>query len=439
MDLTVEQACPQCGGSLTLRTSDHVLACPFCGVKSFLQSAGSFRYVLPDKMNVVERDRLLYAPYIRFKGNVFAVTGNEIRHKVIDTTQLGFELPGLPPSLGVRPQAMKLQRLTEETGGRYLRLSLKARVILERAVNLSSLRTSKRKQQILYRDDGTVKINTSWQMDNGGRDNFIHRAFIGESISFIYLPMLIDDKTMRDAITKRVLVKDIGEVSDRPLQGGPFNKRWQIGFQSTLCPKCGWSLDGQGDCVIMTCSNCDTSWELSDRGLRRIAWQIVKGDDSTTRYLAFWRIAAHVPELGIYSFADFIERTNQPLAKQQGWHDRVMSFWIPAFKVRPKYFLKSARQATLSQNKCDVQDGRVPENLYPVTLPESEAKQAMKVTLAACTTSPQKVYPHLPQVRFKQTVASLVLLPFASRGRDLLQPQTGIVIPETVLRLGRSL
>ena len=35
-------------------------------------------------------------------------------------------------------------------------------------------------------------------------------------------------------------------------------------FLATLCPKCGWTLNGQRDSVVLTCSNCETAWEASE-------------------------------------------------------------------------------------------------------------------------------------------------------------------------------
>ena len=413
MDIQVEQVCPQCGAPVTLSETDRLLTCPYCGVKNFLQTSGAFRYVLPDRVEELDRDHLLYAPYIRLKSNVFQVSDTGITYRIIDTTQLGFIMPGLPPSLGMRPQAMKLGRLTPQTKGQFLRLSVKAKVILEKAVKLTRLAT------------------------NVG-NTLYHRSFIGDTLSFIYLPLNRDETDLYDSVTDTPLI-ELDKVASYPLKGMSFNPRWQVHFLPTLCPRCGWSLDGEGDCLVLPCSNCDTVWEIGAHGLQQIEWQIQPGDEQTRLYLGFWKVSAHVPSMNIFSFADFIQRTNQPMIPRPQWNDRVMSFWIPAFKLRPKIFLQIGLQVTISQWRLHPEDGHYVPNLYPVTLPKTEARQAIKIILAACATSRKNIFPFLPQTRIKNATKSLVYLPFDDRGHDWVQPQTGAVISKSVLHFGRSL
>lgn len=413
MDLQVEQGCPQCGAPVTLYETDRLITCPYCGVKNFLQASGAFRYVLPDTLEEPERDHLLYAPYIRLKSNIFHVTESGINYQVIDTTQLGYIMPGLPPTLGVRPQAMKISRLTPETRGRFLRLSLKVKVILEKAVQLS--RIKHHRAETLY-----------------------HRAFLGDTISIIFLPLRRGDSHLLDAVTDNPLV-NLDEIASYPLKGTAFNPRWQVRFLPALCPRCGWNLDGGGDCLVPTCSNCDTAWEISDRGLQRLEWRVQPGDRHTGLYLPFWKIQAHVPELKIFNFADFIRRTNQPLLPKAEWQERVMSFLIPAFKLRPKIFLSIAKRVTLSQWRLQFAEGHVLANLYPANLPQSEARQAIKITLAASATSRKDILPYLPGIHIKNMTGSLVYLPWTDKGHDWFQPQTGVAIAKSVLRFGRTL
>ncbi len=414
MDLRVEQPCPQCGGLITLSAADRLLICPYCGVKNFLQTNGPFRYALPHIVDGGDPNQLLYAPYLRFKGNVFFITENGISYRVVDTTQDGFPMPGLPPSLGMRPQAMKLVRLNGASQGRFLRLSVKAPVILEKAARINAL--AKKDGKTMY-----------------------HRAYIGENVSFIYLPMIRENNQLLDAVIDAPLT-DLDKVAGYPLKGSRFKPRWQVTFQATLCPRCGWSLDGEGDCLVLTCSNCDTAWQLSASGLERISCRIVPGDTDTALYLAFWKISAHLPSMKIWSFADFMAQTNQPVVPRKEWHERVMNFWVPAFKVRPKIFLQTGRQTTIGQWRLDAdQELNVLPNLYPVTLPFSEACQALKVLLAASTASRKKIFPYLPGARPENISSHLVFLPFKDKKHDWVQPQTGTVIAKSVLKFGRSL
>lgn len=413
MDIRIEQECPQCGAPVTLFETDRLLTCPYCGVKSFLHSFGAFRYYLPDKLHDDAREQILYAPYIRFKSNVYQVNEKGISYKVIDTTRLGFEMPGLPPTLGVRPQAMKIRRVTPKTKGRFLRLSTKAKVILEKAIQSSRL---------LRQNDGPL----------------YHRAFIGDTVSIIYQPTNKDESNLLDSVTNNPLIS-LDKITKYPLKGTAYNPRWQVHFLPALCPHCGWSLEGEGDCLVPTCTNCDSAWEISDRGLQRLDWMIQPGNQETFQYLPFWKIHAHVPELKIFSFADFVHQTNLPIVPKKEWHEKVMSFMIPAFKLRPKTFLQVSRQMTINQWKLNLEPGHVVPELYPVNLPQSEAKQAVKVTLAEAAVNTKDILPHLPRTRLKNPTGYLAYLPFIDKGYDWFQPHTETVIAKSTLHFGRTL
>ncbi len=414
MDIQVEQSCPQCGGSIVLSESDHLLACPYCNVKLFLQVPGVYRYVLPAKDNLLEdQTRRIYAPYLRFKGNIFFVSEQGIQHRLVDTTQAGSIVSGLPPSLGVRAQAMKLKRLTPGAGGRFLKLSVKAQAVLEKAVQISQL--SNRQGGAMY-----------------------HRAFIGETVSFIYLPINENESSFTDGITGSHLF-DLEDGDTSTLETRPFHPRWNVSFMSTLCPQCGWSLDGESDCLVMTCLNCDTAWQFFEKGLEKVAWKLVQGDNRTRLYVPFWKVTAQIPQLNINSFADFLERTNQPMIPKPSWRSLAMSYWIPAVKLRPKIFLQVARQMTLAQFHLQAVEGKMVRNTHPVTLSASEARQSVKICLAASTASRRKIFPLLPKARLKTSTVTLVYLPFIDKVHDWLQPQSATVIPKNNLRFGRSM
>lgn len=412
MDIRVEQGCPQCGAMLVLAESEHVLTCSFCGTRNVVQSSGPCRYVLP-MAGGASSAGLLLAPYLRFKGTIYLVTAESIEHRVIDTTQAANPLPGLPPSLGLRPQAMRLARVTPDSGNNYLPQSLKSNTILEKAATIGNLNA------------------------RAGADLF-HRAYIGENLSYIYLPLVVKKQGLFDGVIDSRLA-DLEELAGISLRGRRFDEAWQVRFLATLCPQCGAGLDGAGDCQVMTCVNCHTAWALGAEGLTRVDWWLHPGDGAAPLYLPFWKIAAHIPALSIFSFADFVVQTNQPFLPRSGWRDRIMSLWIPAVKLRPKIFLQAGRQATLGQWQIKPVEGRVTPNLFPVTLPASEARQAVKLMLAAATASPRLVFPCLPQVQLTDVLIQLVYLPFIDKGHDWVQPETGVVIAKNILRFGRTL
>jgi DNA-directed RNA polymerase subunit RPC12/RpoP len=417
MNIQVEQPCPQCGGAVTLSVEDHLLTCPYCGVKSLLQTSGPARYTLPDKAAAKEQDHILYAPYLRFKGTIFTVSEAGISHKILDTTQDGGPLPGLPPSLGLRPQAMKLARVHKKMKGRFLPLALDIQNILKKAARIYSL--SRNEDEELY-----------------------HRAYIGETLSYIYLPLLSQDKKLFDAI----LGEPLPHVAPTALQNTnciPFQGSWQMKFLASICPHCGWNLEGEGDCLVVTCSNCNTAWQVGKKGLVRITCTIFPGPSETGLYLPFWRLKVDLPAVQITSFADFIRQTNQPLVPQKAWEKQAMEFWIPAFKLRPKIFLRTAKQATVSQWRLLQEDQekemQVKPNMYPITLSLSEARQSLKVILAKSAINKRRIYPYLPSVQPRVITSSLTFLPFKDRHHEWIQIPGGTTINKSVLHFGRAL
>ena len=182
MGFTVEQECPQCGAPIDLDEADRLMECPYCGVNHFLSATDYFRFVLPLK---TVREDIIYAPYLRFKGNVFYCDQRNVGHRVVDITHLGLPMDGLPISLGLRPQAMKMRFVTPQTNGRYLRFSLKAIDILNRAGRLST---------------------------GASREQILHRAFIGETLNLIYLPLYLKNERLYDGVV------------DKPIQGFKGNQ-----------------------------------------------------------------------------------------------------------------------------------------------------------------------------------------------------------------------
>ena len=415
MDLSVEQGCPQCGAPVSIAESDRFFVCPFCKVSNFIVNPAGARYALPCGNSLdQESGDLYFIPYIRFRGSVFLVSGREVSHRIVDTTQLGFTDHLFSPSLGLRPQAMKLKRVSFQTSGRFLPLTIKTQSILARAANLSD-------------------------MASRSNSEMLHRAYIGESLSFIYLPVRQDERNLFDAVTNSPLSP---APTDTFLQerSKPFQRKWQSEFIAALCPQCGWELKGEGDCLAVPCTNCDTAWEVSGKGLKELEWQQEESRDAMAMWLPFWKISTDIPELSISTFADYVRVTNQPLPGGRPRKEELMSFFIPAFKVRPKIFLQTATRITLSQNHFQLAPGGGPiSRRYPANLARSEARQSLKVILAASALNKKEVYPLLPRIRFTNVCATLVYLPFHDDGHDFIQEQSGVTIAKSVLSWGKKL
>ena len=408
MGFTVEQECPQCGAPVELDETDHLLRCPYCDVNSFLFAEDYFRFVLPSK--APNRD-LIYLPYLRFKGSAFSCDSHAVRHRIVDITHLGVPFKRFPVSLGLRPQAMKMRFVNKDTKGSFLKCLLKTSDLLALAERHSSA---------------------------SDIEKVFHRAYIGEAMNLIYLPMYVEKEILFDGIINRPIAK---LPKDRDIFFSIIDKNpcWGLTFLATLCPRCGWNLEGERDSVVMTCSNCETAWEAKRGRFVKVNLHIAAGGQPNHVYLPFWKMAVKAKGMEINSYADFMRATNQPKVMRKEWENQDMSFWSPAFKIRPKAFLDLSRRLTVAQTELDVRGEFPKKNIYPTTLPLSEAIQGIKVILAGCTITKKKVMPLLPDIRFSIRSASLVYLPFEDTFHEMVQPHTHIGINKKSLEFGRYL
>ena len=408
MGFTIEQECPQCGASIELDETDHLILCPFCNVKNYLFARDYFRFVLPHK---APDEAIIYAPYMRFKGEVYLCKGVAIRHSIVDTTHQGVAYEQLPISLGFRPQAMKMKFVTPHVQGAFLKCTL---------------------------SPSDVLINVDKRTSVFSPGKLFHRVYIGETFSLIYLPLFVQNNRVYDAVINRPIAK-LANGEDIFSPASDANPRWHITFLATLCPQCGWNLDGERDSVVLTCSNCDTAWEASEGTFIQVECGVAPGKGENMIYLPFWKITARDEGLGINSYAAFIRITKQPMVIQSSWENQDLAFWIPAFKIRPKVFLRLAKQMTILQKNFIMEKELPKKNLYPVTLPRSEAVQSLKVTLASTVMTKRKTFPLLPQVNFTITKSHLAYLPFRAMGHDLIQEPLNISINKNTLKYGRYL
>ena len=408
MAFTIEQECPQCGAPIELDETDHLILCPFCNVKNYLCARDYFRFVLPHK---APDKAIIYAPYMRFKGEVYLCKGASINHSIVDITHRGTSYEQLPISLGFRPQAMKMKFVTPDVHGSVLACSLKP-------------------SDVLTIVDQHVSIFSPGKL--------FHQAYIGEAFSLIYLPLFVQDNRVYDAVINRPIAA-LPDDEDALTPPGDENPGWHISFMATLCPQCGWNLDGERDSVVLTCGNCDTAWEASEGSFIQVACGVVPGHEKDARYLPFWKITVQDEEMGITTYADLIRITRRPLVIQKAWNNREPAFWIPAFKIRPKVFLRLVRQMTIFQKDFTIEEKMSTRNLYPVTLSRSEAAQGLKVALASAVMTKRKFFPILPHINLTIKKTHLVYLPFRAVGQDMIQEHLTMSINKNTLKYGRYL
>ncbi len=415
MDLTIQQKCPSCGAPIELREGDRLIRCPYCDVQNFMVTREILRFVLPDKVpEYISKRNIFYAPYLRFKGNIFYCKGKFQKFKVVDTTRQGLTTSILPPSLGLRPQAMGMSLVTDEIKGVFLRQTIQAKTLLERASKLTILDSQKIKAP------------------------FYHRAYIGETLSCIYMPLYVKDGVLYDGVVNKALAQ--GGSAEKMRQNGiRFQKTWTPHFLATLCPVCGDSLAGEHDSLVLLCCNCNSFWEEERGGFVKLSGKCVVSKEEGMCFLPFWKLYINSSGIVMDSFADLLRLTNQPLVIRRNHKERGLAFFVPAFKLRPSTFLTLGKNLTLSQEKLPKGKTAMAKGMYPVTLSAKEAGQALKSTLARAAVNKNILFPKLPKVHFHHLKTELVYLPFIDKGHDLVQKHSGVSLVKTILHFGRKL
>jgi DNA-directed RNA polymerase subunit RPC12/RpoP len=409
----IEHDCPQCGAPVVLEETDRLLACNHCRVRLYLTTEQHFSYLLPPPDGV--SGEIFFAPYWRFKGMVFSCQGNEVSNKVADTSYLASELRCLPISLGFRPQALKLRFVSAQMPGRFLKT----------AVPL---------QQVIATVQNCVHAT---DLPNVPPPRCFH-AFLGETVSAIYAPYFLQGSILHDAILQRP-VCTLAENGLKALQAPSSPPEDRLRFIATLCPHCGWDLKGDKDSLVLMCGNCDSAWQASAATLERVPFGTFPGGGADTIYLPFWRIKVPLEGIPLRSYADLIRMANLPKAIQREWEEIVFHFWSPAFKIRPRAFLQTARAMTLTQPQ-EIQEGLLPKgNVYPVTFSVREALEAVKVILAHIAVAKQHLIPLLPQLRIGPPEILLSYFAFTVRPNELIQERLRLSIDRSTVQMGRKL
>ena len=334
----------------------------------------------------------------------------EIKDRFVDISQQAIDSQYFPFSAGLRSQAMKLRFVTPDTDGRFLKPRLKYQ-----------------------------KIFSCFEQRFGKSlpKPIIHQAHIGETLSLIYSPFYVKDK-LYDA------------VLDKPVSGAlpeEFNldeladtdPRGHIRFVSTLCPNCGWDLEGERDALVLRCKNCNSTWYPVGKKLKQMKFARVASQGADTTYLPFWRIRAEFSGLDLNSYADLVKIANLPRAVQSHWHDIAFRFWIPAFKVRPRIFLRLAGQLTVVQP----QDELIPQlpdgKIHPCNLPVEEAIESLKLILAGFMKPRKTLTEKLPEIKVNAKRFTLIYFPFNEEHHEYIQPDYQIAINKNVMTLSNNL
>lgn len=396
--LRIEHTCPQCGGPVELAETDRILACRYCRVRLYLSSPEPFRYYFPQCR--AEAPEIFYAPYLRMRGMEFVCTGTGVRGRVVDVTKSAAAYPALPGSLGLRPQAMTLRFVPEQSGMRLLARSPAP----EQAT-------------------GT---------EENGPDVWLRR-YIGETLSFVYAPFYVRDGVLHDAVLDRSC--DDAE----PPQAFDEQAVPRLIFVPTLCPQCGWQLSGDKESCVMVCATCCTAWRPEGFELRPIPCALIADDSAADLYVPFWRMEASVAGIALQTYADFARYANLPKAIMAAWERQQLFFWAPAFKIQPPVFLRIARHMTIAQPDGNGTADFKRRPLHPVTLPADEAAHSIIVVLADIAKRRHEAYPLLARAQVQIAADRLVYFPFTRSGGDFVHGTLGFGIQAAALQFGACL
>lgn len=408
--MLIDYQCPQCGAPATLDETDHLFECAFCRVKSYLLSR-VYRYVLPHRAE--EGKGVLYFPYWRFKGMLFSCAAEGIQHRIVDVSSRAVGVDQAPATVGLRSQTLKLRFLTPETEGRFLQPDIAYSEMLE---------------QIRAR------------YANPGSGPLFLQEFIGETLSLLYAPFYLAGGRLFDAVLNRPVSGPLSDDGDpASLPGG--RPRWRLQFVPAQCPECGWDLEGARDSLALVCRNCHSVWHAGKKRFMKTSFATLPfpEDADAISFLPFWKVRARVSGIALDSLADLVRLANLPKAVTDPMEKRAFHFWAPAFKVRPQDFLRFSLRTTLSQPE---EEGvsRLPDgDLYPVTLPVTEAVESLKLNLASFMKPPRRLYPKLHDITIKTRDVVLIYLPFQVRGNELTYAPCRLRINRNLLTYARQL
>ncbi len=405
MNITIEQKCEQCGGDIDILETDTLIACPWCGVRHFLD-AGQARYVLPHKKIA---GQLIHVPYLRIKGCLYTCNLAGVHHKVIDTTVAATGINVLPFTLGHRPQTQKLQFASDTLETTYLNHSMKWQEAIDTIATMQHLML----------------------------DSVLYKEWIGETFSTIYQPLILQDNIVIDGVTGEKLAK-IPEGKDIFGPSSMDHLGWHTTLLPTLCPNCGWDMQSDQASVIHFCTNCDTGWRNQNGVFRQVPFSTVESSRPDATYLPFWRMRAKFTGIKLESLADFIRTANIPRVIKPEWENEPIAFFCPAFKIRPKIFLRVASQLTAAQQPL-TDEHILTDTATPVSLPAKEAEESIKLILANSAIAKKNVTPILADIKVSQVETKLLFLPFFDNGYELCQEKLKIVINKQILEWGKKL
>ena len=407
-DLKIQHRCPQCGAPASLLESDRLFSCAYCRVKSYLLAREYFQYRLPHKAPTGRE--LIYFPYWRFKGMLFSCLPGSTHDQFIDTSHQACFSPRFPVSLGLRSQALALSFVTADTPGHFIA----PQTSLQDVMAVFNRRFNRELSRPL-----------------------LHQAHIGETVSMIYAPYYLDRGLVDAVLNQPLREQDTATFNLEDFPGGVPTTHFH--FLPTLCPHCGWDLDGTRDAQVLHCHHCHSVWQPGPKGFSSVPCAHCPTAIRRPTYLPFWRITADVRGVDLDSYADLVRLANMPKAVQKAWETTPFRFWVPAFKVRPRVFLRIMQVLSMALPPERL-ERNVPEHpCLTANLPVTEAMETLRVSLAGFIKPLERIAEILPQAEINPRKALLVYLPFEDRTHELVHTPLNLAVNKNQIYLSCNL
>ena len=404
----IEHQCPQCGAPAELNETDRLFRCGYCRTGSYLTAPEFFRYTLPHRAPAGKA--LIYYPYWRFKGMLFSCLKKSIESRFLDVSHQALRSAHFPLNIGFRGQTQKLHFAGPQEGATFI------------------------KPQLAFAD-----VLAMWSEQYSARlpKPVLHQDYIGETWSLIYTPFYLDQRVIDAVVNEPVSELGADQIDAGLLQADTDN--WPIHFLATLCPQCGWDLNGESDSLALSCDNCHTLWQEKGGRLEQLKAAHWPGGGGDCVYLPFWRIRADVTHLQLETYADLIKAANLPKVAQPGWDELPFYFWNPAFKVRPQSYLTIAGNVTLNQPMDPLAPGLPQGSIHGVNLPLKEATESLKLNLAGFLRPIERRPDLIPPMEIVPKRFLLVYIPFQQTPFELVQPKLNLAVSKSALAHAKNL
>jgi hypothetical protein len=116
-----------------------------------------------------------------------------------------------------------------------------------------------------------------------------------------------------------------------------------------------------------------------------------------------------------------------------------LHFWVPAFRINPRLFLRLAHRATMAQPAIEPTSLTSLSSVAPITIASVEAVKTVKILLALLSPKDTELLRGLQDRSVKVREHLVVLVPFEQSGYELTNRQIQAAVHVNALKYGRNL